>query len=80
MDGVKGHRASLKQQNKPFKGKKSAKNKSGRTETISGHTSDWTEQNKQARKNAAAQKRKLQRKDKKQQSNTKIQSTFHQKQ
>lgn len=59
MDGVKGHRSSLKQQNKPFKGKKSAKNKSGKTETNVSHVAEWTELSKQARKNAAAQKRKL---------------------
>lgn len=61
MDGVKGHRSSLKQQNKPFKGKKSEKSKGGRVEAGGTHVAEWTEQNKQARKNAAAQKRKSHR-------------------
>lgn len=59
MAEAERHRSSLKQQNKPYKGKSKSKTaKGGRTVPTAVHVQDWTEKSKADRKNAAVQKRK----------------------
>ncbi|OMJ80851.1 hypothetical protein SteCoe_18801 [Stentor coeruleus] len=61
MADANRHRSHLKQQNKPFKGKSKKKDKSGRTIPLAPTPTEWAASTKESRKNASAQKRKLQR-------------------